>query len=284
MAEGGIPGKAIIVIVLVFVALVAVNLRWGGEGASNGNGAEEPMLTGIRIADQEGMREIQPTVSTTADDMAALMQGRIRVLLSGTDEERRATAVEVAALAGDPAGRDQLAQLPPAVLAEVRLALLGQGRTGKGLNDPDPVVSRNCREALVGLWRLSASAVCDGYLRQGLAALEAGDVDGALDVFLKVDRLGEAAPPDLYRLMAEAYLAKGQPGKALEACRKALTADSAQFLALLAMARAYAQEGEFDKANKALTIALTIYPAFPEAKAVQDEIKAQTAPAPAPAA
>lgn len=273
MAEQAVPAKMLIVIGLVFLVLVAVNLYWGGEAGRNGNGAAEPIVARIRIADEDGVVEIEPVASATADDLAALMQGRVRLLLRGADNERRATAVEMASLGNDLAGRDKLAQLPPPVLAEVRRALLGQGLADKGLNDPDPVVSRNCREALVGLWRISESAVGDRHLRQGLAAFEAGQMDTALAVFRKVQELGGAAPPDLYRLLAEVHLARSQPDEALAECCRALQADDHQFLALHAMARAYVQKGQHEKANRALDVALAVYREFPEARELRARIE-----------
>lgn len=274
MAEGTIPGKGFIVIVLVFVALVVVIIRWGDESATNGTAG--PVVASIRIAEKDGMVEVSPGTSTTAEDMVALLQGRMARLLSGSDDERRAAAVEMASLAGSPGGRDRLTQIPANMLAEIRRALLGRVRTGTGLNDADPLVSSSCRDALVGMWRISHSAVCDDYLRDGLAALDADDADAALNAFVMANGLGEAAPPDLYRLLAEAYLAKDRPNDALEACRRALSADDTQFPALLAMARAYVQLREFDNANKALTVALSIYPGFAEAKTLRAEIQAQT--------
>jgi tetratricopeptide (TPR) repeat protein len=186
----------------------------------------------------------------------------------------------MASLANDEVGRDRLAQLPPPILAAVRRALLGQGLPDKGLNDPDPAVSVSCREALVGLWRMSDSAAGDGYLRQGLAAFEGGQVDAALAVFRKVEGLGGPVPPDLHRLLAEAYLAKDRPDDALDACRKALNADRSQFLALYAMARAYVAKEQYDQADKALTVALDVYREFPEAKALRAEVQSHLAPTP----
>ena len=275
MAEETIPGKGWIVIGLVFLAFVVVHLRWGGEANQNGNGSNEPFVASIRIANEDGVMEITPAASATAAALAALTEGRIRLLLNGSATERRATAVELASLTCDAGGRGKLAQLPAETLLEVRRALLGKGRKATGLNDPDPVVSASCRQALEGLWRMSGSAVGDDYLQQGLAAFEADRIDKALEVFRQVEQLGGTVPPDLYRLQAEAYLAKARPDEALTACAKALRADACQFLALHAMARAYVQMHEIDKADKALTVALEIYHEFPEAHALRAQIQSQ---------
>ncbi|NLW51255.1 MAG: tetratricopeptide repeat protein [Candidatus Brocadiaceae bacterium] len=280
MAERAIPSRTLIVIGLVFLALVAVHLLWSGDAARDQAG--EPVLDGIRIVEKDGVVEIEPPTAATADDLAILMQGRIRRLLHGAEAERRAAAVEMAGLINGPAGRDMLAQLGPDMRSDLRRALLGHQAPDKGLNDPDPVVSAGCRDALIGIWRTSGSSVRDGYLRQGLTALEAGQVDTALQVFRKVERLGGTAPPDLYRLLAEAYLAKAQPDDALAACHKALLADAQHFPALYAMARAYAQMGKVDQADKALAVALAVYRDFSEAKELQAAIRPTPAPDAAP--
>lgn len=267
MPADAVPAKTFVLIALVFLALVVVTVFWGEGGEGAGDGAPEPRLARIQIAGDGQAIEISAETLASADDVEAVMLSRAGLLTSGARNERRATAVELANIANDAAGRDRLAQLRKPVLASLRAALL------RGLNDSDAMVSHSCRKALVGLWRVSSSAAGDRYLRQGLAAFEAGHMDAALAVFRKVNE-SAAAPPDLYRLEAEVYLAAGRPDEALKACQRALDAEPSHFLALYAAARAFVQKGQYEKADNALKLALAVYNAFPEARQLRTEVAA----------
>ena len=174
--------------------------------------------------------------------------------------------MQLAQLTSDPSERERLAQLDAGVTPELRSALVA------GLNDPDSLVAANCREALVGLWRMSRSDATSEYFSQGLAAYDAGKLDTALETFGGVERLGSSVPPDLYRMTAEIYLSQKQYEKALDECSKAVRAEPMSFPTLYLIARIYHARGEDDKAIRALDGALLIYHGYPEAAKLRQDL------------
>jgi hypothetical protein len=262
MPADGIPTKALIAIVLVFLALVVVQLRWSPDKDSEG-GEDRPTLSQIHVTD-DGSVEISPAAGLTQEDLEALMVDRIRLLREGEDRERRATALEVATMADDPAGRDLFLQLPQALGQRVRDALFG------GLADPDPLVARNCRRALVGLWRVFPNGAAAQRFSDGLKAYEAADMEAALVAFREAESLSGSAPPDLGRMVAEAWLAKSPPDP--EASQAALHTEPRHFLALCTKARALAGLGRDAEALSCVDEALAICPSLPEARELRPEL------------
>jgi hypothetical protein len=260
MPAEGIPTKALIAIAIVFLALVVVQLRWGPDKDRNG-AAQRPALSQMHIAD-DGSVEIGLAADMTQGDLEALMADRVRLLREGGERERRATALELATMADDPVGRDLLLQVSQPLGRQLRVALFD------GLKDPDAVVVRNCRRALIGLWRIFPNDAAARRFADGLKAYEAHDMDGALSAFQDAESLSGFCPPDLCRMMAEAWLAKSppDPAAAVVASQKALESEPQHFLALCTKARALGDLDRSGEAVSALEGALAICPSLPEAR------------------
>jgi len=263
--------KTVILMAVVFLALAGM-LLWqsqdeGGEPAPD----ESPQISRIRVRREGQLLDLSQRIRLTNEELRQLMKSRIHLLASGALNERRAMALQLAHMTADPAERERLRDLGPDLLQELREALFA------GLADEDTIVAANCRDALIGLWRMCRSVAAAEYFSQGLAAFEAGQFDRALATFQSVERLTGSAPPDLYRMTAEIYLARQEFDKALEECRKAILADPKSFPALFVLARVYRAQGNDEKALKALEGALMIYPHYPEAEKLRQEILASEA-------
>jgi tetratricopeptide (TPR) repeat protein len=273
MALEWIRPKTIIPMAVVFLALVVV-LLWIAENEDNEPAQEEPLqLSRIQIKQGNELVDLSEQVPLSDAELAQLIRARIQLLSSPDLNDRRATAAQLAHMTADPAERARLQQLGPAVTQELRSALF------KALNDPDPVLAAECRDALVGLWRMCDSDAASEYFSQGLAAYEAGQPDRALETFNSVEGLGGPVPPDLYRMTAEIYLAQQKFNMALEECRKAVRVEPRNFPALYVLARIYHAQGDDEKALKALDGTLLIYHTYPEALRLRQQIMQQR-PAP----
>ncbi len=252
--------RTVVFVALVFLALVAVHLQWGGEQEDGAPPEEQgPLLSRVQITNGGESVEIDFASLPSQSDVEGLMARYANLLVKGEVAERRTTAIELAHITHEPQDYEKLLQLSSRTQDAVRQALL------KGLNDPDARVSAHCRQALVGLWRVSDSAAVIRQFQLGLAAHERRQLDDALAAFTNAEQVQSNVPPDLHRMKAEIYLATSLPTEALEECRRALEAEPRHFLALYALAKAHADTGHRDKALEALDRALTIYKAFPEA-------------------
>jgi len=269
--------KTILVMAVVFMALVTMLLLVGENEDNQATPEEQLQLSRIQIKKGDQLVDLSPGVQLTDAEMAQLLRGRIQTLASRDTADRRAVAVQLAHMTGEPAERERLRPLGAPLLQELRTALF------KGLNDPDPVVSANCRDALIGLWRICDSDAASEYFAQGVAAYEAGDLDKALQTFRSVEALGGPLPPDLYRMTAEIYLSRNQPNQALDECRKAVKAEPRSFPALYVLARLYHGLGDDRRALEALDGALLIYHSYPDALKLRQQI-APPQPAATPAA
>ncbi|MHC4788108.1 MAG: hypothetical protein ACYS8K_02750, partial [Planctomycetota bacterium] len=195
MPPKGISARAVMFIVVVFLALVLVLLRWSADVESPaGSGEEGPRLSHIQIADEGKTVEINAEPSAANGEARELVRESIHLLLSGTTNERRATAIQLTYMASDATGRENVRRFDESLRDQVRQALL------KGLRDPDLAVASRCREALIGWWRVSGSAAANRHFAQGIATYEAGRLDEALRLFQDLEELGDAVPPDLYRM------------------------------------------------------------------------------------
>ena len=269
MPSEEVPARAIIFIVLVFLVLVLVQVRWGfREGDRTEPDEQGPRLSHIQIAEDDQVVDLAPESLLTRRELAELMEGRIRSLAGRKTNERRVAAIQLAYMTNDPREHEKLLRLGEELLERAEDALL------KGLQDTDEAVAKSCREALVGLWRISDSTAAGEHFRQGLAAVEARQWDLALQTFESIEGLAGSVPPDLYRMKAEVYLAKSLPEQALAECLHALQAEPRHFMAFYVLARAYAQNAEYDDANRALNKALSIYTDFPEALRLRARILA----------
>jgi tetratricopeptide (TPR) repeat protein len=270
--------RTVIPMAVVFVALVAV-LLWVSENEDNQSGTDQqPQAPRIQIKQGGQLVDLSPGSQLTDAEMAQLVRSRIQLLDSADAADRRAVAIQLAHITTDASDSDRLRPIGSPLTSELRTALF------RGLNDADPVVSSNCRDALIGLWRICDSDAASDAFGQGLAAYEAGNLDDALATFRGVEALGGSVPPDLYRMTAEVYLAKKQPDQALDACRKAVAAEPKSFPALYVLARLYHGLGDDRRAMEALDGALSIYHAYPEALAMRRQIAPKPATAPAPSA
>ncbi len=264
MSEPLIRPKVVLVVAMVFFALVVVHI-WSGLQDDDGRGARGPRLSRLEIAEQEEPVDIER--SDGAGELRELIASRAYLLTNGERNERRATAIQLAYLTTHPQESDRFMRLPDDVRGELRDALT------RGLNDEDEIVSQNCLDALLGLWRTSDSLAATEQFREGLAAYRAGQIDRAMAAFESAEDLRGTVPPDLYRMKAQVYLQRQQPGKALDACARALAAEPRNFLALLIVAHVHLQQGDYQKSQKALDTAETIYHRLPQAEELRAQIR-----------
>ncbi|MFO8006194.1 MAG: hypothetical protein R6V05_00500 [Candidatus Brocadiia bacterium] len=267
MPEPVVRPKVVLVVTVVFLALVVVHI-WIGSQDNGGGRTTGPRLSRLEIADQEEPLDIERT--QRAGELEELIGSRAYLLTNGETNERRATAIQLAYLTTNPQESDRFMGLPDRLRGELRDALT------RGLNDEDEIVSQNCLEALLGLWRTSDSIAATEQFREGLAAYRAGQIDRAMAAFQSAEDLRGSVPPDLYRMKAQVYLQRQEPDKALAACAKALEAEPRNFLALLIVTHVHLQQGNHQKARRALDTAETIYQRLPQA----EELRAQISRAP----
>lgn len=266
----GVPAKAIVFVVLVFLALVVVLLTASGEGKSEEGEPARPTLSGIEPAGDGQVVDVTAGLPLSLRELENLVRGRISLLRAGGTNERRATAVELANMANEPDGREDVLRLRAPLQAELREALLN------GLSDRDPLVVRSCRRGLAGLWRMNADPRVSTELEAGLAAYEQEDFNGALAAFAEAEKLGGSAVPDLHRMKAECYLAGSPPDaeSAVKECRLALASEPKHFEALYVLALALVEQGHLPEAEQALEGALAICGSFPEALELRAELAA----------
>jgi tetratricopeptide (TPR) repeat protein len=262
-----VPIGLLIFIALVFLVLVAIQLHWGPSAEDRAATDEAgPRLSRIQISKDGRLEDVETEPAEPGPAADELVQTRIGLLSSGTANERRTAAIELAYMTNDATERGKLLALSPNVRARLRQALLA------ALADPDAAVARSGSEALIGWWRLSDSPTVTQYFQEGLAACDSGQWDVALRTFGNIEALNGAAPPDLYRMKAEAYLAQGLPDQAVVECQRALKAEPKHFMAFCVEAKALAQTGQTLKALEALDEALAIYGSFPEAQRLRAEL------------
>jgi tetratricopeptide (TPR) repeat protein len=264
MQAGAIPARAVIFIVAVFLVLVFVHLRWGGD-AGDGVSPEQggPRVLRIQVKEQGQMVDLNGQGTPLDAGPTAFVDESTRQLGQGALNERRTAAVQLAYMANDPQEGPKLLALGTAFERRFRQALLA------GLNDSDETVSRSSRQALVGWWRLSGNAALSGYVRQGVDAFEARRYEAALEAFRAAQSLGSPVPPDLHRMEAEVCLHESRFQEAKAAAQRALQAEPQHFLALHALAQACEGLGQREEALRAVRQALAIYHRFPEARELE---------------
>ncbi len=260
-----IAARTILFIVVVFLALVVVHLRWGTDVEEEAATEAAPSVSSIQVAEDGKLVDVM-SAEWPNEGPESAVRSALEELSSESAESRRAVAIQLSFLTNDPAARERLLALPEELAAQVRAALL------EGLHDPDPVVAANCAEALIGWWRISPSGTATRHFQRGLAQFEAGRLEAALETFEGVEGLGGAVPPELYRMKAEVHLARGEPQKALDECRRALRAEPREFPALYARARAQVKLGHVGEAVRSLEQALAIYGSYQAARELREEL------------
>lgn len=267
MPSDRIPARAILFICVIFLALVIVHLWWSAEvdepAAPDQQG---PRLSSIRIVEGDRVVDLEAEPPAAEGSPQEVLEASLELLGTGSTNERRATAIQLAYMANDPEEHDRLAALEPGLRSRVEEGLL------IGLRSQDAAVAGGCARALIGWWRIAQSAAADQHFRQGLAAYEAQQYDTALSVFRNVEELGGAAPPDLFRMKAEALLKRSQPELALAECARALEAEPMHFAAYYVQATAYAQTAQAEDAVASLDKALAVYPGFTEARRLRSAL------------
>ncbi len=266
MPNESIQARALVIIVAVFLALVVVHVRWGRDDPDADADQAGPRLSHVQVAEEEPAQAVDVDSPLSGTELSELMDGRVRLLVQGEPNERRATAIQLAFMAGDVREQQGLLQLGTARRKALEEALL------KGLLDDDPTVADKCRGALLSLWRLADSSAARRQVHRGISALEAGDWDLALRSLNDVEKLTARIPPELHRLKAEVYLATGLPRQAVDECSLALQAEPHQFMAHYALAKACLRLDEVDKAREFIEIALAICPRLPEAQRLRAEM------------
>jgi tetratricopeptide (TPR) repeat protein len=258
-------------VAVVFLALVGVQLWWGSsQEEGDRDGGDVHGSTHIRYDDGTGTaRDIEVDRVLRADDFRELMQARIALLTKGKTDERRLVALELAREVNRPGWRERWSEMEGTVMRQIKDALF------EGLNDPDRMVSDACRDAILGLWRISASAVTMEHFERALIDLEEGRAEDALKRLESMENMRNL-PVDYYRLKAEVHIDSGQPDKALEECSRALRYERRHFLALYLMARAHTLKEQPQEALQALDRALGIYTSFPEAAKLRGDLISET--------
>jgi len=260
--------KAVIVIAVVFVALVCVHLWWGvdeGEAPENDGGLT---ATTVQITAEGQQIDLASEPFLTPGELSQWLRERIDVLQRGGTDERGVAAILLAYVTNDPQAQQRLVAMRNGLMAELEGALLAC------LNEADDVVSVNCRDALIGLWRVPPAASGLQKYAQALANYEAGNHKEAEAAFEALEQLWGSLPADLYRLKGEIALADGRPAEAVEECQRAVAVQPNHFLAHYVLASAYEQEGDHERALKSLDACVKIYARFPDAEPLRLKIRA----------
>ncbi|MGR3485867.1 MAG: tetratricopeptide repeat protein [Paracoccaceae bacterium] len=140
---------------------------------------------------------------------------------------------------------------------------------------PDAQVAERAASRVLGIWGRSGSAAVDLLVRRGDDALEAGDVEAALDHFLAAtDHAPGHAPAWAGR--AAALYATGRVGPALDALRETLVLEPAHFEALLGFSAVLRDIGRPEQALEVLDRLDAIHPFMPQAAELRDLLERET--------
>jgi len=246
-------GLTVVLAVTAFLALIVV-LVWWQHSEAESVPALEVTVTPTEIQGERGHLQIGDTKPGSEGERELVRRQELRraldILSHDADAPRRRSAALRLRYLADSS-------------AEARMVHL--------LNDPDEVVAQRCADALAELWQQSGSPRVNQFLRQGLAACEAGDYQMALDLLNACVEL-DPNVPDLYRLRAEIQLELGRPHEALQDCQQAVRLKADNFLAHCAMARCYLNLRDAQAALNSVNTALRIYGSFQKAKQLKEEI------------
>ncbi len=111
MAPEWFRPKTVIPMAIVFVALGFVLIRLSENQDIQNVPEEQLQLSRIQIKQGNQLVDISPGVQLTDAEMAQLLRGRIQVLASSDTADRRAVAMQLAHMTGDPAERERLRPL-----------------------------------------------------------------------------------------------------------------------------------------------------------------------------
>ncbi len=260
--------KALIVIAVVFVSVAAVHLLLGSADEEGelieGDGATPTM----QITRQGEEVDLVPDVAMTPQESIELLREQMAQLTTAEGPKQRAAAIQLRFMANDPERQECLKELGARSVAEMESALL------RCLSSEDETVSQNCRDALIGLWRMPERGSAPQLYAKGLDAYQQGAWEKALAAFASLEKTWGELPPDLWRLRGEMLLRKGRADEAIAACRRAVELEPKHFVAYYVLTQAYESEGERGRAMKALDAALRVYPTYPEALELRGELAA----------
>lgn len=130
------------------------------------------------------------------------------------------------------------------------------------LGDPTLERWRRVETRILDAWSRSGSPAMDLLLRRGRAALEAGDVDGAIR---HLTALTDHAPgfAEGWNARAAAYYERGDYGPAMDDLARALTLNPSHFGAMAGLGLILEQTGRKAQALQAFRAAQAIHPHQP---------------------
>lgn len=149
-----------------------------------------------------------------------------------------------------------------AALLSVSPAIAASGVLDKlyaELADPDNQDWRRVESDILREWSRSGSPAMDLLLKRGKEAIEAGDLDAAVE---HLTALTDHAPEfaEGFSARASVYLMQGQVGPAVADLARALTLDARHFEALTGLAVIQEQLGRHEGAIAAYRASLAIHP------------------------
>ncbi len=144
------------------------------------------------------------------------------------------------------------------------------------LSQADPADSKRVEREIWSEWSKSGSPAMDLLLERGRAALQAGDVQGAIE---HLTALTDHAPDfaEGWNALATAYFQAGEYGPSIEEIGKTLTLNPRHFGALSGLGMIFEQLGDNERALEAYKAALAIHPHLEGIKELVERLEAEDA-------
>jgi tetratricopeptide (TPR) repeat protein len=181
------------------------------------------------------------------------------------------------ALAAGPMSRSQALQAldhrsaPERAVALARLADVGRmvdaAQVAERLRDADEGVRELAASVLWAIWSRSGDRTVDGWMAEGLAKMNQGELDAALATFDRVVARQPAFAEGWNRRATVRFLL-GQDEASLKDCEEVLKRNPLHFGALAGMAQIHARRGDPERALHTYERALQVNPNLADAPQV----------------
>jgi tetratricopeptide (TPR) repeat protein len=181
------------------------------------------------------------------------------------------------ALAAGPMSRSQALQAldhrsaPERAVALARLADVGRmvdaAQVAERLRDADEGVRELAASVLWAIWSRSGDRTVDGWMAEGLAKMNQGELDAALVTFDRVVARQPAFAEGWNRRATVRFLL-GQDEASLKDCEEVLKRNPLHFGALAGMAQIHARRGDPERALHTYERALQVNPNLADAPQV----------------
>lgn len=236
-------------------AALALALALGGQAAAQGQDALQDLVEGDAPPSGQPMLPLARPADPLTNPLTAPLTDRPEGLPDGPSAE-----------AGRDMGAAATGESPGDALAAITDSAARTQALLEELADPDSPDPGRILADLEREWSKSGSAAMDLLLQRGLAALDEGDLEAALD---HLTALTDYAPDfaEGWNARAQALYLAGQIGPALGDVQRALALNPRHFVALGGLGAILDDLGRDDLAAEALRASLAINPHQPPLRA-----------------